>query len=109
MYHITATMSFGLSMGDFIAVGNVIADTMGSLKDAGDTKPNYKELIRELESLDRALKHVDRLQGVGADGVKCAALMCRYPLEDFMKILKYENSIRINEDAGVVKGTVRKL
>jgi hypothetical protein len=103
-------MSFGLSLGDFIAVGSVIADIVGSLKDAGGAKSDYQELIRELESLDRALKHVDRLQGVGADGVKCAALMCRYPLEDFMtKIRKYEKSIGINEDAGVVKGTVRKL
>src|SRR6202012_4030723 len=67
-------------------------------------------LIRELESLDRALQHVDRLQEIGMDGIKCAALMCRYPLEDFMKkIPKYANSLGINADASVVQRTVRKL
>jgi hypothetical protein len=103
-------MPVSLSIGDIIAVGSLIADIVASLKHAGGAKSDYQELIRELESLDRALKLVDRLQGVGADGIKCAALMCRYPLEDFMsKIRKYEKSIGINGDAGVVKGASRNL
>jgi hypothetical protein len=39
-------MSFGFSIGDFIAVGKLIVNIVDSLHDA---KPEYQELIRELE------------------------------------------------------------
>ncbi|KAM7219471.1 hypothetical protein V8F06_005205 [Rhypophila decipiens] len=89
-------MSFGFSVGDFIAVGGVIADIVSSLKDSTGSKSDYQELIRELNALDRALKGLEKLQLTASspgtvDSIKCAALSCRVPLEQFLtKIKKYE-------------------
>ncbi|KUJ10036.1 uncharacterized protein LY89DRAFT_710862 [Mollisia scopiformis] len=54
-------MSFGFSVGDFLAVGTLVADITKSLREAGGSKSEYQELLRELESLNHALKHLDRL------------------------------------------------
>ncbi|KAM7186431.1 hypothetical protein V8F33_011824 [Rhypophila sp. PSN 637] len=89
-------MSFGFSIGDFLAVGGVIADIVSSLKDSTGSESDYQELIRELNALDRALKGLDKLQPTTSspgtvDSIKCAALSCRVPLEEFLsKIKKYE-------------------
>lgn len=103
-------MSFGFAVGDFVAVGKLIIDIVGSLHSTEGAGQDYQELVRELESLDKALKHVDRLQGTTADGVKCAALMCRYPLEDFRnKIKKYERHLGTGGDDGFPRSTAQKL
>ena len=81
-------MSFGFAVGDFIAVGSLIVQIADSLKDVGDAKSDYQELIRELESLDRTLTHIEKLQGPTADNIKCAALVCRYPLSEFLTKIK---------------------
>ena len=89
-------MSFGFAVGDFIAVGSLIVQIADSLKDVGDAKSDYQELIRELESLDRTLTHIEKLQGPTADNIKCAALMCRYPLSEFLgKIKNYEKTLGV--------------
>jgi hypothetical protein len=103
-------MSFGFSVGDFIAVTQLIFQVTETLRDASGATSDYQELLRELESLDRALKHVDRLQGAIADSIKCAALMCRYPLEDFLNnIRKYDKSLGVGSTAGGIKSFGRKL
>jgi hypothetical protein len=50
-------MSFGFSVGDFLAVGKLIADITNSLREAGGSKSEYQELLQKLESLDHALKY----------------------------------------------------
>ncbi|TEY81030.1 hypothetical protein BOTCAL_0035g00230 [Botryotinia calthae] len=80
-------MSFGFSIGDFIAVGEVIVTLIEGLRETGGSKSDYQELVRELQSLEKALKHVEKVStskgsNIGLDGVKCAALLCRYPLEE---------------------------
>jgi hypothetical protein len=54
-------MSFGFSVGDFIAAGKLISDIINSLSDVGGSKSEYQELVRELESLQFALRHLDKL------------------------------------------------
>ena len=39
-------MSFGFSVGDFVAVGTLIANIIDSLR---DSRNEYQELLRELE------------------------------------------------------------
>jgi len=86
-------MSFGFSVGDGIAVCNVIHDLVSCLSDSSGSRSDYQELIRELELLDRTLRSLDRLTG-DVDSIKCAALSCRLPLEQFLtKIKKYETSL----------------
>jgi hypothetical protein len=93
-------MSFGFSVGDFIAVGKLISDITSSLQTIGGAKSEYQELIREFNSLSAALRYLDQLQNKTStpskllDSIKCAALSCRYPLEAFLsKIRKYEASL----------------
>jgi hypothetical protein len=107
-------MSFGFSVGDFLAAGQVIAQITGSLREAAGSKSEYQELLRELESLSRALRHVERLDAHGnssatIDSIKCAALLCRHPLEQFLgKVQKYEQSLGLWATGGF-KSTARKV
>src|SRR5271156_3142892 len=104
-------MSFGFSVGDFIAVGELIAQVVSSLRGVGS---EYQELLRELESLSCALQHLDKLQTHSnstktLDSIKCAALLCRHPLEKFLqKINKYEESLGYRT-AGGLKAAVKKV
>jgi hypothetical protein len=93
-------MSFGFSVGDFIAVGKLIADITSCLKEAGGSKSEYRDVVLELECLRKALVHLDRLQSqpgnsLSTDSIKYAALSCRRPLEEFLEKLKrrYETSL----------------
>lgn len=59
-------MSFGFSVGDFLAVGKLITDITNSLSEAGGSKSEYQELLRELDSLNHALKHLEKLRSDNA-------------------------------------------
>ncbi|KAH6392366.1 hypothetical protein HBI14_198530 [Parastagonospora nodorum] len=92
-------MASPISVGDVIAIGKLIKDIVGALQSVGGAKSEYQELVREFQSLDTALRHLDRLEyqttvpnHVGA--IKAAALICRHPLQDFLtRIKKYETSL----------------
>ncbi|KAL9620375.1 MAG: hypothetical protein Q9160_005075 [Pyrenula sp. 1 TL-2023] len=92
-------MSFGFSVGDFIAVGKLVADIISCLRAANGSRSEYQELARELENLARLLNHIDHLASSGVssdalDSVKLTALNCRFPLEQLhTKIKKYEESL----------------
>jgi hypothetical protein len=109
-------MSFGFSIGDFIAVGNLIKDIFSCLQETGGANTEYQELLRELECLQQALQHLDKLQNGGSssstnlDSIKYAALSCRRPLEQFLgKIRKYNKSLGVWGKDGVIKSTADKL
>jgi hypothetical protein len=108
-------MSFGFSVGDFIAVGSIINTIVGSLNEAGGSKSDYQELLRELESLQQALHHLDRLQlgdacSTDLDSIKYAALSCRRPLEQFLaKIEKYDKSLGVWSDRSALRGAADKV
>lgn len=88
-------MSFGFSVGDFITVGRLIQHTVSSLHASSNAE--YRELIIELHSLQRALHTIEHLkchpsQEPAASGIKVAALMCQYPLDEFVgKLKKFES------------------
>jgi hypothetical protein len=109
-------MSFGFSVGDFLAAGKLSAEIISSLKDAGGAKSEYQEVLRELECLNRALQHLDQIQcsnstlSKNLDSIKYAAASCRHPLEEFLKkIKKYNKSLGVWGKEGVIKGTADKL
>ncbi|KAF2797253.1 hypothetical protein K505DRAFT_298803 [Melanomma pulvis-pyrius CBS 109.77] len=109
-------MSFGFSVGDFIAVGNLIKDISSCLQDARGANVEYQELLRELEFLQQAVQHLDKLQNSGSssstslDSIKYGALSCRRPLEQFLgKIRKYNKTLGVWGKEGVLKSTVDKL
>jgi hypothetical protein len=91
-------MSFGFSIGDFIAVGKLISEITSSLKNIGKVKSEYQDLIRALESLEASLHQLDKLQTNGTSphltSIKDSALSCRRPLEQFLeRIRRYEKSL----------------
>ncbi|KAF2800861.1 hypothetical protein K505DRAFT_227706 [Melanomma pulvis-pyrius CBS 109.77] len=108
-------MSFGFSVGDFIAIGKLICDITSCLQSVGGAKSDYQELIREFELLDAALRHLDQLDNTTSastrlDAIKYAALSCRLPLEEFLdKARKYEKSLGIWNKVHIVKSTTNKL
>ncbi|KAL1591739.1 hypothetical protein SLS60_011738 [Paraconiothyrium brasiliense] len=109
-------MSFGLSVGDFVAVGTLIRNISSCLQDAGGAKAEYRDLLRELECLQKALQHLDKLQSGSSpssahlDSIKYTALSCRRPLEHFFaKIQKYDGSLGVWGKAGIIKSTTDKL
>lgn len=84
-------MSFSFSVGDFLAGATLIKDIISALR--GTAKLEYRELELELHGLQRALDELGHLQPgpsqeVAVNSVKAAALMCRYPLEEFQANLK---------------------
>lgn len=66
-------------------------------------------------SLERALGQVEKLNGQAdqaatIDRIKCHALTCRYPLENFQtKIEKYHESLGVGKSAGKVKDAGKKI
>lgn len=108
-------VSFGISVGDFIAVGKLIVDITSCLKDAGGSKSEYQELLRELDCLHRALLHLDQLQLHGPSStnlasIKSTALSCQYPLQEFLeKIKKYDKSLGLQSKEGAFRGAGDKL
>lgn len=66
-------------------------------------------------SLKRALIQVDKLKGRGdqtfaIDQIKCAALTCRYPLEEFLaKIQKHEKSLGLAKSIGKIRDAGMKV
>jgi len=108
-------MSFGFSVGDFITVAKIIADISSFLAESGGSKSEYQELLRELESLQHALIHLDKLQlgdssSTNIDSIKYAALSCRRPLEHFLcKIKEYDKSLGVWGKDGRLKAVGNKL
>ncbi|KAI1759347.1 hypothetical protein GGR53DRAFT_150799 [Hypoxylon sp. FL1150] len=107
-------MSFGFSVGDFLAVGKLVTDIISSLKESGGSRTDYQDLVRELECLQAGLVHLDKFTGTGSSpdltAIKYTALSCRRPLEDFLaKIRKYEKSLGIRSKGNPMKGVIDKI
>jgi hypothetical protein len=108
-------MSFGFSVGDFVAVGKLVGDITRCLQSVGGAKSEYQELIREFMSLDAALRRLDRLENstnapTNLCAIKCAALSCRFQLEYFLaKAKKYERSLGFWNKSHIVRSTTDKL
>ena len=108
-------MSFGFSVGDFVAVGGLILDITKSLQDVGGAKSDYQELLQELKTLQIALEHLDSLERVSPhspylESIKFAALSCRQPLEQFLhKIKKYEQSLGTKHKVCTARTAASKL
>ena len=109
-------MSFGFSVGDFIAVGKLINDIVKCLQSVGGAKSEYQEMVREFEILTKALVHIDHLKAADEkmtaqlNYIKFAALSCRYPLQDFMtKMEEYDSSLGTRARMDMMRKAARKV
>ncbi|KAF4539611.1 uncharacterized protein LTHEOB_10000 [Lasiodiplodia theobromae] len=100
-------MSFGFSIGDFLAVGKLVAEIITCLQDAGGAKSDYQDLIRELECLGQVLRRLDKLKSQNSntkslESIKYAALSCQRPLEGFLvRIRRYEDTLGVRAKQNV--------
>ncbi|CAH0022954.1 unnamed protein product [Clonostachys rhizophaga] len=107
-------MSVGISARDVLAVSSLAKDICSCLKEIGGAKTEYQDLERELECLQKALTHLDRLQSKKPsptiDSIRFAALSCRRPLEEFLrKIRRYETSLGPGCGKKSLQGELDKL
>lgn len=90
---IQIAMSFGFSVGDFIATSILIKEIVTAL--SSSSVAEYRELQLELQGLERALDTVEHLQPaadeeLAVSGLKVAALSCRYTLQELYTDLSVE-------------------
>lgn len=108
-------MSFGFSVGDFLSVGALIANIIGSLKSTGGAVSEYQELVRELHGLQRTLDIIEHLKGTPhqettINGLKVAALNCQFVLDEFAATLrKYEASLEPGRSRGKFMDATAKI
>ena len=106
-------MSFGFSVGDFIAAGILIKDIVSALQISSTTE--HQELLLELYGLQRALNEIEHLkaaprQETEVNAVKVAALTCQYRLHDFAeKLNKYESLGHISKASCAEKAKLWRL
>jgi hypothetical protein len=113
--------TFG-SVGDIIAVTQIVTTIIRTIRNSKSSEKEYHQLLAELESLQRAFDHLDKLQngtssensdGISIyhhsrrlpDEIRYAAVSCRQPLEDLLaKLQKYQKAmgerIDCNENDG---------
>lgn len=94
------SVGFGFSTGDFIAGIDLIGTIINALNDASTASLEYRELIRQLYSLESALIQVKKVKFDGAQhaetvGLWQAASQCHQAIDDFWKtIQKYQPHLR---------------
>ncbi len=112
-------MSFGFSVGDFLAASKLINDIVSALRHSSVS--SYQELVRELHGLERALHQVEHLpcppgQEAQVNAVKAVALTVQYPLNEFAaKLSKFErldirhSNVHVPTISDKAKGWGRKV
>ena len=105
-------MSFGFSVGDFVAAANLIKCIVSSLQSSSTSE--YREITLELDGLQRALHEIERLQcspmqQPAVNAIKVAALMCQHPLEDFAGKMKKYESLGIDRGGKLGKRDLLKM
>ena len=90
------SVPFGFSAGDIIAALELVATIIDALQDSGESRHRYLELIGELQSLERALLNVKRIelhesQNTERIALQYAAASCQRTIDEFWKkIEKYQ-------------------
>jgi len=85
--------------GDFLAISKLIYKIGLELKKNPESASDYQHLLIELESLDRALKQLQRIKPAHhelrrLEGIRALAITCQRPLEEFLaKIEKFEEHL----------------
>ena len=90
------SVAFGFSAGDFIAALNLVGTVIDALRDSGDASLEYRELIRELYTLEQGLFRVKRIeldesQTTERIALQQAASQCHRTIDDFWrKVRKFQ-------------------
>lgn len=111
-------ISFG-SVGDIISICLIVKDLVAALDDSRGSASEYREVIRELWGLDRALLEVDLLSRTHENTIELNALCktaqeaaksCRECIEEFTKkIKKYGSALGDGASKNVLHTTFMKI
>jgi hypothetical protein len=112
------SITFG-SVGDIISVCIIVKDLVTALDDTRGSTTEYREVIRELWILDRALLEVDLLSRTCENTVEMNALCqaahqaaanCRQSMEAFTaKLKKYNSCLGEDRSKSVIRNTIKKV
>lgn len=106
---------FGVSVGDFISGINLIRELIKALEDSAGSSVEYRDLIRELYSLERALlevKHLnlDESQHTQSVALRQAAVQCQQTIDEFLqKIRKFQPSSSTGGSKSPWRDGLRKI
>ncbi|KAH6971116.1 hypothetical protein BKA56DRAFT_132382 [Ilyonectria sp. MPI-CAGE-AT-0026] len=107
---------FGVSVGDFLAVGKLIWQVTIELRENGEAAPEYQSLLIEPEALNRALRQLHALRPAKHElrhliSIQATALACQKPLQDFLaKISKFDSRLgAFNAAKNGWKGLPRRM
>ena len=90
------SIGFGFSVGDFLAALELVGTVIDALRESGQASSEYRELLRQLHSLETALLHVKRLelpesQRAELVALRQAAVQCQQTIDAFAeKTWSYE-------------------
>jgi hypothetical protein len=111
-------ITFG-SVGDILSVCLIVKDLVAALDDSRGSSAEYREAIRELWGLDRALLEVDLLSRTCESTIEMNALFsaakkaaadCRTCVASFSKkIKKYGPSLEEGGSRNLLKDTAMKI
>lgn len=97
------SVGFGFSTGDFISALNLVSTVITALQDANGAGSEYRELMRELYTLESALIRVKDLeledsQGAQKIALRQAASQCQRTIDEFWKrTQKYQTHLSQSE------------
>ncbi|KAL8845781.1 MAG: hypothetical protein Q9221_009079 [Calogaya cf. arnoldii] len=108
-------VSFG-SVGDIIAVCQVVYNVVKALSDTQGSAPKYQDLVSELDTLANTLKQIQTLSGslekkVDVSRINSEIQRCMVTLENIQrKIIKYKQSLSTKEGSGnALRDAYKKL
>lgn len=109
------SVGFGFSVGDFLAAVELVGNVIGALREATGSGANYRDLLKELLTLETALLHVKRLdldsgQRTEKVALRQAATQCQRTIDDFWNtIQKYQPHLREGGTGSRVKDSWFKI
>lgn len=106
---------FGFSVGDFVSGINLIRELIKALEDSAGSSAEYRDLIKQLYILERALlevKHlgIDESQQSQGIALRQAATQCQQVIDEFLqKIRKFQPALRTGGSTSSWKDGLRKV
>lgn len=109
-------MSFGFSVGDFIALLNLVERVASEVKSYKDAPRHFQNLAFELAALHGTLQHVLRLKSSDLDEsdslekIRAVALHCQQPVQSFRdKMYGFDQALGHYRTASVALTLKRRL
>lgn len=108
-------MSFGFSVGDFVAALELVGTVVNALRASGGSGSEYRELVNQLYSLETALLRVKQLeleeeQRSEYIALRQSASQCQRTIDEFWeKTKKYQKHLRTEGSSSKLKDGWMKI